>query len=90
MPYTNTNGKVATPATATQDFCKELETKIVDHYTPIFTPELLIGNRKACYGTVINSTIAGVSLINTVGTDYSKEMTEAVLNRLTATISTIE
>jgi len=82
----NNKGKVATPATATSEFCLALEAKLVAHYEPILTPELLIAHRKACYGTVINSTIGDTSLVNTIGTDYSKEMTEVVLNRLISTI----
>ena len=88
--YTNNKStKVATPATATPAFCQALEADIVAHYEPILTPDLLIGNRKGCYATVINSTISGINLTNTIGTDYAKEMTEAVLNRLTANISAI-
>lgn len=82
--------KVATPATATPEFCQALEVKLINHYADKLTPELLIAHRKGCYATVINSRIAGVDLTNTIGTDYAKEMTEAVLNNLAERISTIK
>jgi hypothetical protein len=81
---------VARPATATDQACIALEARLVAHYEPILNPQMLITARKGCYATVINSTISGMSLENTVGTAIAKEMTEAVLDKLTASISTIE
>ena len=80
---------VAQPATATPEVCQALEAKLVAHYTPILTPALMIAHRNGCYATVINSTISGIDLTNTVGTAYAKEMTEAVLKAITANISAV-
>lgn len=90
MSYKNNNqSKIARPASATNEFCQGLEAKLVAHYEKILTPALLIANRKGCYATVINSTISTIPLVDTVGSDICKVLTETVLNKITASISTI-
>ena len=80
---------IATPATANAELHNSIVASMVTHFTPLLGVDLMVANRKGCYATVINSTINGISLENTLGTVKAKAATEEVLTAISANISTI-
>ena len=93
MPYkTNTPARpiVPTPVTATVEVIQATEARVQAHFAKVFTPELLIAQRKATYATVINSTNSeGLTLEQQVGSENAKILTTNVLNSLLRDISTV-
>jgi len=61
-----------------------------NHFSKVLTPELIIANRKACYATIINAKDTnGIKLEALVGSVHAKDITEAVIDSITTTMSTI-
>ena len=75
---------IPTPATATKEVFESTTTLLTAHYQPLINLPVLLSNRKGLYGMVINSTINGVNLEDTLGSDNAKACTEMVLNSLSS------